>query len=100
MEYTADIVGLARTIFILVAVYWGFKLFSRYVAPFLMKRLFGFVAKKAEQNMRNQGFNGFNGYGGSKGPSAEEPDIKQTKNKQPPKNYDGVGEYVDFEEVE
>jgi hypothetical protein len=93
-----------RTLVILAAIYWGFKLFSRYVAPFILKRMMGFVAKKAEQNMRNQSFNGFGGPGGASnnpfGGQNEDPPIRQTKKKQPPRNYDGVGEYVDFEEVD
>ena len=94
----AELVGLARTLFIMFAIYWAFKLFARYVLPFVFKYFVGYLGKKAQQNMYQQGYHS----------SQEEPvrgtdnvTIKKTKQttQSSPKS-DDIGEYVDFEEVD
>lgn len=103
MEQQAELIGLARTLFIIFAIYWGFRLFARYVLPWLLKTFMGYLGKKAQENMRNQGFDA-SGFQSSK----EEPVsdngkvfIKKTKSqKSSTKSFDDVGDYVDFEEVE
>lgn len=99
----ADITGLARTLFIIIAIYWGFKLFGRYVLPWLLKTFMGYLGKKAQQNMRNQGFDTsrFQSFKEEQVSDNGKVSIKKTKSqKSPTKSYDDVGDYVDFEEVE
>lgn len=102
MQY-AELTGLLRTLVIIFAVYWGFRLFSRYVLPWVLKYLMAFIGKKAQENMRSQGFD-MGGFG--KPPEETVKDDgkvsikKTTVNKKTDLNLDDVGEYVDFEEVE
>ena len=100
MIYTAELVGLARTLFILFAIYWAFRIFARYVLPFLLKYFVQYLGKKAQQQ---QGRYQQSGYGAQEEPVAgnEKVTIKKTKRSttQSPKSTD-FGEYVDFEEVE
>lgn len=42
--------GLLRTIFIIILVYYGFKLIGRFLLPFLA----GLLVKKVQKNMHNQ----------------------------------------------
>ena len=82
--------GLLRTIFIIVLVYYLFKVLSRIFAPFLMK----FAVKKAEER-----------FGGQFQKQQQEPVNKEgevTIDKIPntrTSNKD-VGDYVDYEEVD
>ncbi|MCL5128432.1 MULTISPECIES: DUF4834 family protein [unclassified Algibacter] len=82
--------GLLRTIFIIVLVYYLFKVLSRIFAPFLMK----FAVKKAEER-----------FGGQFQKKQQEPvkeEGKVTIDKIPnikTSNKD-VGDYVDYEEVD
>ena len=99
----AELVGLARTLFIIFLVYWAFRLFSRYVLPWILKIFMGYLGKKAQENMRARGFD----TSGFQNPNEEQVSddgkvsIKKTSNhKSSPKSMDGVGDYVDFEEVE
>jgi len=103
VEQTAELTGLVRTLAIIFTVYWGFRLFSRYVLPWLLKRLALFVGKKVQDNMRSQGFNqqGFGGEYEEPVSGNEKVTIKKTQQqKSGTKSMDDVGEYVDFEEVE
>ncbi|MGB0807177.1 MAG: DUF4834 family protein [Salibacteraceae bacterium] len=103
MEQHAELIGLARTLFIIFAVYWGFKLFARYVLPWFLKTFLGYLGKKAQQNMRNQGFDpaGFQNFQEDKVADNGKVFIKKTKSqKSSTKSFDDVGDYVDFEEVE
>lgn len=99
----AELIGLARTLFIILAVYWGFKMFGRYVLPWLLKTFMGYLGKKAQENMRARGFD----TSGFQNPNEEQVSDdgkvsikKTTTQKSNSKNMDGVGDYVDFEEVE
>ena len=82
--------GLLRTIFIIVLVYYLFKVLSRIFAPLLMK----FAVKKAEEH-----------FGGQFQKQQQEPVNKEgevTIDKIPntrTSNKD-VGDYVDYEEVD
>ena len=82
--------GVLRTIFIIVLVYYLFKVLSRIFAPFLMK----FAVKKAEER-----------FGGQFQQEQQEPIKKEgevTIDKIPntkTSNKD-VGDYVDYEEVD
>ena len=46
----AEITSLFRTLAIIFIIYYGLKLFSRYVAPILLKR----AASKFEERVKNQ----------------------------------------------
>ena len=82
--------GLLKTIFIIVVVYYLFKVLSRIFAPLLMK----FAVKKAEER-----------FGGQFQKQQQEPIKKEgevTIDKIPStktSNKD-VGDYVDYEEVD
>lgn len=88
---------LLRTIAIIVLVYYGFKLLTRYVFPFLLTR---WVNKKMGQ-FQNQSQQQFRDAEQAKQFAKEhegEVKIKTTKKTTPSSSNDG--EYVDYEEVE
>ena len=101
MIQEASLVGLARTLFIIIAVYWGFKLFSRYVLPWVLKKIMEYVGRKAQENMNSQGFSN---YKEEPVKGNEKVSIKKTNPKPASKtskqsSKDDLGEYVDFEEI-
>jgi len=81
----ASFMGLIKTLAIMMAIYYLFKFFIKYIAPVLLVK---YVQKKTEQ------------------PQQREPKTKEgttTIVKKPNEKKvvnDGVGEYVDYEEVE
>ena len=83
--------GLLKTIFIILLVYYGFKILTRLFAPFLMKKMVDKMQQRAEQQ-----------FGGRK----QEPTVKEGEtiiDKKPQQSQQGnkeVGEYVDFEEID
>ena len=95
--------GLARTLLIILAVYWGIRLFYRYVMPFLLKYFIGYLGKKAQENMGARGFDtsGFQNQYEEPVAGNEKVTIKKTTTQQSQKkSMDDVGDYVDFEELE
>ncbi|HEY9113727.1 MAG TPA: hypothetical protein VIN10_03450 [Bacteroidales bacterium] len=74
-------------IFIFIGFYYGFKLFLRYILPWLLAR---FIRKQQEKftNM-NQG-----------SPSQDEIRVNTNKKKSSKKDDGSFGEYVDFEEID
>lgn len=96
MIYTASVMGLLRTLLIILLIYFGLKILSRIFAPFLLK----FVAKKAEQRFGEQfgGFQDQNNQQNKRGKEGETViDKMPNKNR---KSNDKVGEYIDYEEIE
>ena len=85
--------GLLRTIFIILLVYYGVKFLSRLFAPVLMR----FVAKKAKQRFGQQ----FNQHQNHQEPLQKDGEISidKTPEQQKASNKD-VGEYVDYEEID
>lgn len=85
----AEITSLLRTLAIIFIIYYGLKLFSRYVAPILLKR----AATKFEERVKNQ-----------QQPSEPRGKVGDTiidkKPKSNQRSNDDVGEYVDYEEVD
>lgn len=83
--------GLLKTIFILLLIYYGFKFLARLFAPYLMKKMAAKMQQRAEEQ-----------FGGRR----QEPKVKEGEtviDKKPQQNQQGntnVGEYVDFEEVD
>ena len=60
----------------------------------------GYIGKKAQQNMRDQGFDtsGFQNFNEEKVKDDGKVSIKKTKSqKSPTKSFDDVGDYVDFD---
>ena len=96
MIYTASVMGLLRTILIILLIYFGLKILSRIFAPFLLR----FVAKKAEQRFGDQ-FGQFQNQNGSQKNTGKEGEtvIDKMPNKTESSN-DKVGEYIDYEEIE
>ena len=89
----ASILGLMKTILILVLIWYGIKILSRLFAPLLLR----FVAKKAEQRFGQQ----FNAQQEKQHASQKEGettiDGTPKQNKASNKN---VGDYVDYEEID
>ncbi|MGC1204017.1 MAG: DUF4834 family protein [Flavobacteriaceae bacterium] len=83
--------GLLRTIFIIVIVYYIFKVLSRIFAPFLMK----YAAKKAEERFGGQFKNQT-----KQEPLKKEGEISIDKMPNTKTSNKDVGDYVDYEEIE
>ena len=100
VEHTAEITSLLRTIIIIVIVYYGYKVISRYLFPVFI----GWAAKKAQQKFQDQINKQFGGSSpnNSANDSRVEGDVKidTNKAKRPSSKQNDFGEYVDFEEVE
>ncbi len=84
------IVNFLRTILIIAAIYYGIKLFSKYILPLLVDK----GLKNMQQKMQNQQ---------RQNQRSSRPDgeitIEDNKNKNKDKSQT-KGDYVDFEEVE
>tara|TARA_R100001369_G_scaffold7878_1_gene19302 strand:- start:5351 stop:5644 length:294 start_codon:yes stop_codon:yes gene_type:complete len=97
MVYTASLMGLLKTVLIILLVYFGLKILSRLFAPLLLR----FVAKKAEQKFGEQ-FGGFKNQANQKQEQqqkAGETVIDKMPNQNKSSNGK-VGEYIDYEEVD
>ena len=84
-------VTFMRTILIILAIYYGFKLIAKYVLPFFLKRFINKMQNKAQQQ-----------YGGKQ----EETDVnvgETSIDKKPGKQQqsnNSVGDYVEYEDVD
>lgn len=88
------LVGLLRTIIIIVIIWQVLKLIGRYVMPYLLNKGMQKVQRNMEEKMRQaQGRNQSQEPEGSVHVENEGKTSRKTTN-------DDVGEYVDFEEVE
>lgn len=86
--------GLLRTIFIIVLVYYVFKVLSRIFAPFLVK----YAAKKAGERFGGQ-FGQFQKQNQQE-PIKKEGEITIDKIPKTKTSNKDVGDYVDYEEIE
>ncbi len=86
--------GLLKTIFIILLVYYGFKVLARLFAPFLIK----FAAKKAEQRFGGQFGQGAKNTNNPSQKKEGEVTIDKIPNTKA-SNKD-VGDYVDYEEID
>lgn len=91
---TLNIMGLLRTIAIILAIYFGLRLLMHWLAP----KLFAYAAKKAEAQFREV-------YGMKQESNGRETDqagniIVDKKKQKRNKNSEKVGEYIEFEEIE
>ena len=90
----ASVVGLIRTILIIMSIYFGIKILARLFSPFLMK----FVTKKAEQRFGDQ----FGQFQRNKPQEKQKKEGEISIDKMPntkTSNKD-VGDYVDYEEID
>ncbi len=84
--------ALLKFLFIVIIIYYIFKMFIRYALPWFLAR---FVKKQQEK------FNNMGGYQGNDSSNFNEGDVKVKRNHSQKSNDDGeFGEYVDFEEVD
>ena len=83
--------ALLRLIFIVIIIYYGFRLFFRYAMPWLLAR---FMRKQQEKYSNMAGF-------GKQQPNSKSGDVNFKEASGNKNNNDkDFGEYVDFEEVE
>ena len=90
----ASVVGLIRTILIIMSIYFGIKILARLFTPFLMK----FVAKKAEQRFGDQ-FGQFQ-KARPQEKRKKEGEIIIDKIPNTKTSNKDVGDYVDYEEID
>jgi len=82
--------GLLRTIIVILAFYYVFKIITRYVLPFFLKRFIN----KVQDNVRQQ-------QGGQQDPKVNVGEtIIDKKPGESNQSNNSVGEYVDYEEVD
>ncbi|WP_242204617.1 DUF4834 family protein [Aestuariivivens insulae] len=94
MLQQASATGLVRMILIILLIYFGIKIISRLLSPFLIK----YVSKKAEQRFGEQ-FGQFQRNAQQEKPKKEgEVTIDKMPNTKT-SNKD-VGDYVDYEEID
>ncbi len=95
MIYTASIIGFARTVLIILAIYFGVKIIARLLMPYMLR----FAAKKAEQRFGQHFGQQQQQYSTKKGKEGETviDKMPDSKNKSSNKN---VGEYIDYEEID
>ncbi len=87
MIQTASIVGLAKTILLIVLFYTVFKYVMRLLAPFFLRS----IARKMERQFhRNAPTN----------PTQKEGEISIDKSPEKHASNKDVGEYVDYEEID
>ncbi|WP_299525601.1 DUF4834 family protein [Winogradskyella sp.] len=97
MIQEASVMGLLRTILIILLVWFGLRILARLFAPILMK----FVAKKAEERFGQQ-------FGGFQNQAQQREEQKRREgetviDKMPQQNKSSnekVGEYIDYEEID
>lgn len=93
------LVGLIKTLLILLFFYYGFKVLARLLAPFLMR----YAAKKIQDKFKDQMGQNMRGssFGQQDNPKKEgEVYLRSKKSSQDKLNSESVGDYVDFEEIE
>ncbi len=84
------LVNFLRTLVIIALIYFGIRVFTRYILPMLVDK----GIKNMQQKMQNQ-------QRGNQPPRRPEGEVTiegQTQNKK--KDGDSKGEYIDFEEVD
>lgn len=84
--------GLLKTLFFILIFYYAFKFLVRLIAPFLIKKMADTVQKKASEQFDNQQYKN----NVREGETIIDKAPKSSQNK----SKNGVGEYVDFEEID
>jgi len=90
MLQEASVVGLIKTLGIILLVYYVVKVLSRLLAPFLLR----YVSKKAEQKFGGQ----FNNQRAE--PPKKEGEVTIDKMPRQKQSNKDVGDYVDYEEID
>ncbi|MBD0833587.1 DUF4834 family protein [Aestuariibaculum sediminum] len=93
MIQQASVSGVIRMILIIILVYYGIKIISRLLTPFLIK----YVSKKAEERFGGQ-FGGFQQR--KQEPAKKEGEVTIDKMPNTKSTNKDVGEYVDYEEID
>jgi hypothetical protein len=87
MFQTASIIGLAKTILIILLGYTIFKYLMRLLTPFFLRS----IARKMERQFhQNAGTN----------PNQKEGEISIDKSTKKQSSNNDIGEYVDYEEID
>ena len=94
MLYEASLMGFLRTVLIILLIYYGLKIISRLLAPYMLK----YLSKKAEKRFGGE-FRGFNYHYPPKPKKEGEVTIDKVPERDKSSNKD-VGEYVDYEEID
>jgi hypothetical protein len=85
--------GFIRFVFIVIIVYYLFKLVARYIMPYLLSL---FIKRAQDKMMGNVSSNS-----GAKSSKKEgEVSVKSKPQKSAKANKENIGDYVDFEDVE
>ena len=87
--------GLLRTLFFIVLVYYLFKILARIFGPML----FGYATRKAGERF-NEKFGGHQQQQTKKNTSREGETIIDKQPNNHSKSDNNVGEYIDFEEID
>lgn len=87
----ASLQGFIRTVLIIVAIYYGFKILMRLLAPYLMKK----VIQKAESNFKQNYEQQFN----NQQAPHQNTNTSSTRVERP-RSKKKVGEYIDYEEID
>lgn len=90
----ASLNGLIRTVLIIVAVWYAFKILMRLLAPYLMKKMVEKAGANFKQQHEQQFGNTQNQY-----QQTNSTDTDSSKN-QNPRSKKKIGEYIDYEEIE
>lgn len=89
MIQEAGLVNLIKTIAVIFAVYYSFKIIGRYVLPWLLKR---FINKQQEKYYQQNG-------NPPNRSNQQEGEVKITSAPNRVGKNDDLGEYVDYEEI-
>ena len=87
MIQTASLVGLVKTVLIIVLAYSIFKYITRLLAPWILRYMAKKMAKKFNQPPSNYN-------------SSNEGDVSIDKSVKKQRSKKDVGEYVDYEELD
>ena len=88
----ASFTGFVRTILILLLIYYGFRILSRLLAPYILR----YLSKKTQERFNRQ----FNNYQQQQEPRKKEGEVSIDKVPQKKTGGKDVGEYVDYEEID
>lgn len=89
----ASLVGLVRTILIILFIYFGLKLIFKWFGPLILKYFMRKMGEKAFKGFNQQDFSSPNSSHNNKKNIDKDPETKR-KEKKP------VGEYIDYEEID
>ena len=86
MVFQAGLISFFRTLLIIAAVYFGFRLLFRYLVPFILQR---FIRKQQQQYYEHT----------NKHRNGEEGEVRVKSKAEKKTSNSDLGEYVDYEEV-